>query len=557
MKIDLAEFHAAFFEEAAEHLVALEDGLLQLESQPESPELINAIFRAAHSIKGTGAALGFADVASFTHHMETVLDRMRQHELAPTCQRVELLLRATDALSLLIEAAKGGSPPPTECDALVDALQRQLPGGAGGAATPQSEAFTIFDDEERPGAPPAAPAAPDAEAAPRAPSGHCDTIRVPVAKIEDLMNLVGELVIANSMVQQAFASAAHAPHLMQEALVGMDLTTRQLQERVMAVRLVPLANLFRRFHRVARDLAASLGKNVVLEVTGEETELDKQVIEEMGDPLTHLIRNAVDHGLETPEARLAAGKPAEGRVQLRAYYEGGNVVIEVSDDGHGIDAQRVRDKALAKGLIDPADQLTDEQAYQLILLPGFSTAKAITDVSGRGVGLDVVKRNVEALGGTIAISSEPGRGSCFRVRLPLTTAILDGLAVRIADDVYVLPLLSVIESLRPERKHMVEINGQQQLIMVRGEPLPLIYTHRLFGAAAKAIEPCDGLVVIVEHQARKYGLVVDELVGQLQVVMKSLETNYKRVEGLSGATILGDGRIAMIVDIAGLVRLAF
>jgi two-component system chemotaxis sensor kinase CheA len=344
---------------------------------------------------------------------------------------------------------------------------------------------------------------------------------------------------------------------MREALAGMDLTTRQLQERVMAVRLVPLACLFRRFQRVVRDLAGSLGKNVTLEVLGEETELDKQVIEEMGDPLTHLVRNAVDHGLELPGDRAAAGKPVDGHVWLRACYEGGNVVIEVADDGRGIDPQRVREKALATGLIGPYDQLTDEQTYQLILLPGFSTAQAVTDVSGRGVGLDVVKRNVEALHGSISISSEPGRGSCFRIHLPLTTAILDGLAVRIGEDVYVLPLLSVIESLRPERRHIIEVGGEGRLVMVRGEPLPLIYTHRRLGVRARATDPCAGLVVIVEHQAGKYGLVVDELIGQLQVVMKSLESNYRRVEGVSGATILGDGRIAMIVDIAGLVRLAF
>ena len=562
MNIDLEEFHAAFFEEVSEHLTGLEDGLLQLESRPQDDELIHGIFRAAHSIKGTGGALGFTEVAGFTHHVETVLDQMRQRQLSTTSERIELLLKATDALSSLIDAAKGDCAPPDNLDELVESPRRKImPEGEVSASVileESSEALILFDNE--PAAPlPTVAASPAAGGEPtRAKSANqAESIRVSVAKVEELINLVGELVIANSMVQQAYADESGDAQSLQEAIAAMDLTTQQLQEQVMAVRMMPIANVFRRFPRIVRDLASTLGKNVILETSGEETELDKQVIEEVSDPLTHLIRNAVDHGLETRAQRIAAGKPAEGRIHLRAFHEGGNVVIEIADDGAGINAQRVRQKAIDRGLIAADAVMTDEETNQLIMLPGFSTAEKITDVSGRGVGMDVVKRNVEALNGSISIRSTQGKGSCFRIRLPLTMAILDGLAMRLGNDVYVLPLLSVVESLRPEPKHIVHIAERGELVMVRGEPLPLIYTHRLFNVSGEPTNPCDGLVVIVEHQGRKYGIVVDELIGQLQVAMKSLEANYERVDGVSGATILGDGRIAMIVDIAGLVRLAF
>ena len=561
MNIDLEEFHAAFFEEVSEHLAGLEDGLLQLESRPEDEELIHGIFRAAHSIKGTGGALGFTEVAGFTHHVETVLDQMRQRQLSTTSERIELLLLATDALSSLIDSAKDGSAAPDNLDELVEALRRQIDPNVDASIVPAQmdeapDGLLMFDDEPMAAAPAPSPSSGSEASKSKPANNHADSIRVSVAKVEELINLVGELVIANSMVQQAYASEEGDAQSLQEAIAAMDLTTQQLQEQVMAVRMMPIANVFRRFPRIVRDLASTLGKNVVLETSGEETELDKQVIEEVSDPLTHLIRNAVDHGLETPEQRLAAGKPAEGRIFLRAFHEEGNVVIEIADDGAGVNAQRVRQKAIDRGLIAADAVMTDEEIQQLIMLPGFSTAEKVTDVSGRGVGMDVVKRNVEALNGSISIRSTQGKGSCFRIRLPLTMAILDGLAMRLGNDVYVLPLLSVVESLRPEPKHIVHIAERGELVMVRGEPLPLISTHRLFNVTGESTNPCDGLVVIVEHQSRKYGIVVDELIGQLQVVMKSLEANYERVDGVSGATILGDGRIAMIVDIAGLVRLA-
>ncbi|MFO0789095.1 MAG: chemotaxis protein CheA [Pirellulales bacterium] len=562
MNIDLSEFHAAFFEEASENLASLEEGLLQLESRPDDEELIHGIFRAAHSIKGTGGAMGFSDLALFTHHVETVLDYMRQGKLAPSAERVQLMLKATDAIAALISAARDGSEPDATMNLLVEALKKEtsLPDlsaehTAHSASATEAEGeipgLVLFDDEQT-----KPPAAIGNETNRSRAAAQTESIRVSVAKVEELINLVGELVIANSMVQQAYASNAADPQTLQEAIAGMDLTTRQLQEKVMAVRLMPMSTVFRRFPRIVHDLAKSLGKEVRLVMEGEETELDKQVLEEVGDPLTHLIRNAVDHGLERPAARVAAGKSAEGQVTLQAYHEGGNVVVAVGDDGAGINLERVRQKAIERALISADALLTEEEICQLVLLPGFSTADKITDVSGRGVGMDVVKRNVEALNGSISIENRPGQGCTFRIRLPLTMAILDGLAMKLGNDVYVLPLVSVVESLRPEPKHIVHVAERGELVMVRGEPLPLIYTHRIFRVEGDEVDPCNGLVVIVENQGRRYGLVVDELIGQLQVVMKSLEANYERVEGVAGATILGDGRIAMIVDVAGLVRLA-
>ena len=587
MNLDLKEFHAAFFEEAAEHLTTLEEGLLKLEASPDDKELINGIFRSAHSIKGTGGALGFGEIAAFTHDLETVLDRMRNGEMLATATRVELLLRATDALTSLLDAAKDERPTGDEHQAIAQELQAQL--ATGKEADEAVEGVTLFADEPAAAvhesgldqvvegsvalASPAlsqgergmvkAAAAPretqpaKGEASSKKAGAGGDSIRVSVNKVEELINLVGELVIANSMVQQAFASGRDDRSLLEEALAGMERTTRQLQEEVMGVRMMPIANVFRRFPRIVRDLASQLGKSVHIEMAGEDTELDKQVIEEIGDPLTHLVRNAVDHGLESPAERLAAGKSEEGRIDLRAFHEGGNVIVEIADDGRGIDAARVRQKALSLGLITADEALTDDQAYQLIMKPGFSTAEKITDVSGRGVGMDVVKRNVEALNGNVTISSVRGQGSCFRIKLPLTMAILDGLALRLGEDVYVLPLLSVIESLRPQPSQLVHVAGSNELLMVRGEPVPLLHLHRLFGVETQITDPCEGLVVMVEHQGRKYGVLVDELLGQLQVVMKSLEANYRRVEGVSGATILGDGRVALIIDIPGLVRVAF
>lgn len=559
MEINLDEFQAAFFEEVAEHLQSLEDGLLQLESHPGDEELIHGIFRAAHSIKGTGGALGFTKIAGFTHHIETLLDQMRIGKLSPSSKRIELLLLATDSLTGLIDAAKGEIDEPDNIVSLTELLQFELEAISDPATDfnmPQGEVeeFSLFDEELTAGPPEATSRSGREKRESRSVSS--ESIRVSVGKVEELINLVGELMISNSMVQQAFIDSKRESHELQEAITEMGLTTRQLQEKVMAVRMISIGTVFRRFPRIVRDLALALGKDIHLEISGQEIELDKQVIEEISDPLTHLIRNAVDHGVGSPAERTAAGKPAKARIQLRALHEAGNVVIEVIDDGAGINAERVRNKAIERGLISADAVLSDDETYALIMSPGFSTAEKVTDVSGRGVGMDVVKRNIEALSGSIQISSTPGQGSCFRIRLPLTMAILDGMAVRIGEETYILPLLSIVESLRPSSKQIIHMPNRRDVISVRGETVPLVFLHQLLGAKTGSIDPCEGLVIVVEHNGKKFGFVVNELIGQLQVVMKSLEANYGRVNGIAGATILGDGRVAMIIDLAGIVRLA-
>ena len=392
--------------------------------------------------------------------------------------------------------------------------------------------------------------------APPAPAAESTTIRVPVDKVDRLINLVGELVITQSMVAQA-ASDFSIDKLaaLQSAVSQMDRHARELHERMMAVRMLPIKTLFARFPRLVRDLTASSGKSAVLEMSGEETELDKTVIEKIGDPLTHLVRNALDHGLELPDVRRAAGKPEQGRLGFKAYQQGGNIYIEVSDDGRGLDRDKIHAKARDLGLAGD-EALTDEQTFGLIFRAGFSTADRITEVSGRGVGMDVVRQNVEALGGSIAISSERGKGTTFRIKLPLTLAILDGQLLSIGAQCYVLPIASIVESIRPVTAAITTVFGRGETVTVRGQAVPVIRLCTLLGVEPRTTDLTKALVVIVEHEGHLAALGVDELLGQQQVVVKSLEQNFQKADGVAGATILGDGRVALILDVAGLVALA-
>jgi two-component system chemotaxis sensor kinase CheA len=666
VQIDMKRFHAAFFDETAEHLAVLEESLLGLERTPDDSELLNRIFRAAHSIKGASGTFGFADIAKFTHSLEGLLDRMRAGDIVSTAALIELLLQSADALGGLLACARDGGPLPPAIDELIGRLEQAKQGtlvaatpavvAAQAVAPPTAQDYVVtfqpgrdmlhfgmdplllLRDLSRVGTvtevrldkaklPDLAALVPDEcylgwtvrlrsdrgieeiravfvfvedcsqvniEAQPPAETGtqpssaatvgtpkqetaksgepvasvaetaqarsrslESSSIRVSVEKVDELINLVGELVIAQSMVNQVVGRIpADVLPAMQESLAIMDRSVRDLQERVMSVRMVPLANVFRRFPRLVRDLATALGKQITVELVGEDTELDKQMIEQIVDPLTHMVRNSVDHGIGMPEERQRVGKPAEGKIVLRAYQEGGNVVIEVSDDGRGLDRERIRSKAVSRGLIGAEDVLTDGELYDLVFAPGFSTADKVTDVSGRGVGMDVVKRNVESLHGSVSIESVPGQGSTFRIRLPLTMAIVDGLAVGLNGEIYLLPLLSVLESFRPKAAEVRQVAGRGEVVMVRGRPVPLVRLHRIFHAQARTTDPSEAIVVLVEHQGKRLGLLVDELLGQMQVVMKSIETNYEKVEGISAATILGDGQVAFILDTAGLQRLA-
>jgi two-component system chemotaxis sensor kinase CheA len=369
--------------------------------------------------------------------------------------------------------------------------------------------------------------------------------------------VIGELVIAQSMVADVVNNfSPERVGQLREAVLAVERNTRDLQERVMAVRMVPIGSIFSRFPRIVRDLAAQLGKEVRLELEGEETELDKGVVEKISDPLTHLIRNSLDHGVEPPDERERCGKPREGVVRLRALTEGGSVFVEIADDGAGLNTERIRAKALEKRLMRPDDNWSQEQIHQLIFQPAFSTAAKVSDVSGRGVGMDVVKKNVESLGGAVAIHSTRGEGARFRIKLPLTLAILDGLSLSVGGQIFILPLVSIVESFRPRASALKTLLSGGEVALVRGQALPLLRAHRLLGIEHAQTDPTKALLAIVESDGRRVALLVDELCGQSQVVIKNLDANFRRVEGVMGATIMGDGRVALILDVPGLIRLS-
>ncbi len=508
-----------FFEEATDLVGDSEAALLRLEAASGEPDpgLVNRIFRNVHTLKGTSAMLGLDRLAAFAHSLEDVLVRMRKGAQAITPGLVDTLLASVDVLRRLLERAREGSGGEPENLESVLATLRALSvgpaarGGGDGAGTILAGGGAgLFGRASDDGG-----HDPDhaVEAA---------TVRVPIEKVDSLVNLVGELVITQSMIARLVAHLGpDRARELEEAVAQMDRHARELQERVMAVRMLPIRTVFGRFPRLVRDLAHAQGKQVVLEASGEDTELDKSVIEQITDPLTHLLRNAIDHGIEPPEARRAAGKPGVGHLRLRAYQEGGNIHLEVADDGHGLDRDRIARKAEELGLLTADARPSDDEIFGLIWEPGFSTADTVSQVSGRGVGLDVVRRNVETLGGSITVHTERGRGTTFDVRLPLTLVILDGQSLRVGS-----------------------------------QAVPMIRLHRVFDIAPATEDPSQGIVVIVEHGGRDVALLVDELGGQQQVVIKSLEANFQKVTGVAGATILSDGGVALILDVPGLVALS-
>jgi two-component system chemotaxis sensor kinase CheA len=659
MQFDLAHFRAVFFEESGENLALMESGLLELENAPGDDGLLNSIFRAAHSIKGGSGTFGLDALGHFTHSVENLLERMRQHELPVTRERIGLLLRSRDMMQALFDAARSGGSAPEDVESLVRELEADLAGLAGHPAKPTSAAgptpqgkrrvhvrfapneeifftgsdvlllladlaatgssvqceldvaalpsFEALDPERcylawnvtleseaslaamrsvfefvednvtlefREDAPATAQAQGDQahEATSQAPapqgppkgierrrsSGADSTsIRVPVEKVDGLIDLVGELVIAQSMVSalvQEFKPERLAQ--LRDAVNAMRRNTRELQGRVMSVRMVPVGSVFGRFPRLVRDLSSSLGKEIELVLSGEDTELDKSVVEQISDPLTHMIRNCADHGIETPDVRRAAGKCAHGTIRLSASAQNGNVVIEVTDDGRGLDGQRIRAKAEERGLITPGQELSETEMQELIFLPGFSTAAKVTDLSGRGVGLDVVKSSVTSLGGLVQIESRFGQGTTMRLKLPLTLAILDGLLLRVGRQTFVLALTSILETLRPIVRDLKTVFGRGEVVMVRGKPVPLLRLHRLLNVQTERTRPEDAMLILVEHEGKRLALLADELLGQQEVVIKSIDSSICKVDGVLGATILGDGRVAMILDVSGLARLS-
>ena len=641
MSMDLQRFHATYFEESREGLDAMEAGLLALEGGSLDPEVVNSVFRAAHSIKGGAATFGFEKMASLTHVLETLLDEIRSGKRALAANAVDAMLGSVDVLRALLAEAELGKPADPAAVASVHKRLEQVLGNAGPSAAeakaevepdgwniaftpapslfmsgndplrilrelehlgpldveaklermpdfgdmdpleaciawdlglhgkiPRSKIDDVFawvvddcelDIQPLTAAPPApAQVAPGAAAtiptaAASTPTAEAESsIRVSVDKVDALINLVGELVITQAMLKQV--SGGMDPGQAERLFAGLELlerNTRDLQEAVIGVRMLPVDAVFRRFPRLVRDLSARLGKHVRLRTIGEGTELDKGLIEKIADPLVHLVRNSIDHGLELPDARKAAGKDETGTITLAASHQGGHIVIEVADDGRGLNREKILAKAQERGLAIPENP-TDSQVWDLIFQAGFSTADEVTDLSGRGVGMDVVRKNIQALGGEVQLESNHGRGTRVVIRLPLTLAILDGMVVSTGGEILILPLSHVLEALQPQADDIRTVAGDGRVLRVRGEYLPMISMAQHYGYDSGARE---SLVVVVEGDGRKLALEVEELVGQQQVVVKNLEKNYRRVPGVSGATILGDGRVALIVDVGGLARM--
>lgn len=610
MPIDMTQFFQAFFDEAEEHLATMEQLLLALDLAAPSDDDLNGIFRAAHSIKGSSGTFGFADMMGVTHELETLLDRLRKHELAVTREMIDAFLDARDVIKAQLDAHRRGTPAPTElAEPVIARLQTFAAGHSEKAPAdpgygffepraaeewPADPGYGFFDVpdapedaarkgygffEDAPGKPAAESAAAsnvvlarratDFSANGQAPAGRrasdkaaaavqseSSTIRVGVDKVDKLINLVGELVITQAMLAQ---NGTTLDPIMSEKLLNglgqLERNTRDLQEAVMSIRMLPMSFVFSRFPRVVRDIATKLGKEVELRTEGEATELDKGLIEKLADPLTHLVRNSLDHGIEPAEARIAAGKSRQGTLTLRAFQQGGNIYVQVSDDGAGLNRERILNKARERGMA-VSDTMTDDEIYQLIFEAGFSTAEMVTDVSGRGVGMDVVRRNIREMGGSVEIQSAQGVGTRISIRLPLTLAILDGLSVSVGDETFIIPLTHISESLQPAAADVKTVAGRGRTVHVRGDYLPVIALHEAFNIRPHVTEMHQGILVILDCDGVRSALFVDALLGEHQVVIKSLETNYRRVPGVSGATIMGDGRVALILDAAALTSLS-
>ena len=557
VKADDALLVADFIGEAGEHIEAAEAALLRVEENPGDPEAVNAIFRSFHTVKGVAGFLNLRQIGTLAHAAENLLDLARKGKAQLSGASTDIVLEAIDLLkSLLANLAAAardgvGLPPEPRLPGLLDRLKACAEGRAAGVA-PAKVAAPVApaggSTSPDAGTPPARPGA--------APAAGEATVKVATDRLDSLINMVGELVIAQSMVAQAMSGCVVDNPKLARDTVHLGKITRELQDLAMSMRMVPIQGVFGKMGRVVRDLAKKVDKEIELVVLGGETELDRNLVEAIADPLVHMVRNSVDHGVETPEAREAAGKPRTGRVQLKAYHQAGNIVIEIADDGKGLNKERLLKKAVEAGILREGQEVGEQEIFKLIFHAGLSTAEKLTDISGRGVGMDVVRKNVEALRGRIDIASVEGKGTTFSIRLPLTLAVIDGLVVRVGGDHFILPITSIEQSLRPRAEQLSTAQGRGEACLIRGSVLPLFRLHELFGTPPEARDPTEALVVIVHDNGRRCCLMVDELLGQEQVVIKSLGESIGARPGISGGAIRGDGNISLILDVPGLMELA-
>ncbi len=551
-----------FITEASEHIETAESALLELENHPEDNELINKIFRGFHTIKGMAGFLNLTEIGSLAHSAENLLDLARKGKLVLAAENSDVVFESVDMLKRMLGGLKtcmeSGTPVATQEQ--LPALLETLTAAAEGRmpATPREPRPTKEDDETLDGILVNKAEAKRATSS-NASAGHAaseEKIKVSTTRLDNLINMTGELVIAQLMVAEEVNSGTSAIHELARKVAQQGKIVRELQELSMSMRMVPVQGVFQKMSRLARDLSRKGDKRVDFVTVGEETELDRTVVDKIADPLIHMVRNSLDHGIEPGEARLQAGKDPVGHVELRAFHQAGNIVIEIEDDGKGLDKDRILKKAIDNGVVDPGQGLPDEEVFKLIFHPGLSTAEKVTSVSGRGVGMDVVKKNIESLRGKIEISSTPGQGTTFTIRLPLTLAVIDGQVVSIGDQRYIIPINSIVRSLRPTARQISSVQGRGEMILERGELIPLVRLYRFLDAVPTEEDPTQALVVVVEEDGRKCCLLVDDLLAQQQVVIKNLGDALGRVQGVSGGAIMGDGKVCLILDIPGLVALA-
>jgi two-component system chemotaxis sensor kinase CheA len=545
---------ADFIPEAGEHLQAAESALLTLEKTPTDPDAINTVFRAFHTLKGMAGYVHLRFCTDLAHHAESLLSKVREKEMAYGPGIADLSLRSIDVMKFLIEGVQAASQSgsirkPTGYDELLSLLKNATEKGVVDLVTKPMGGSSPAPAANAPTAAPSTPAA--------RPGGDASTettVRVRTDRLDRLVNAVGELVIAQSMITQDPIVTEPNNGVLSRKVAHLDRVVRDLRDLAMALRLVPMKGPFQKASRAIRDVAQKSGKAVDLHLYGEEAEVDRNVVETLDQLLLHLVRNAVDHGLETPVEREQAGKSPVGQLYLSATHEGGSLVVEVREDGRGMNREKILKKARERGLVPGDRDLTEDEILRLIFLPGFSTAEKVTEVSGRGVGLDVVKKGIENLRGQLDVTSKMGQGSRFRLRLPLTLAVTDGMLVRVGDQTFILPILNIRQTVRPEKGMISTVTGRGELLNLRGEMVPVFRLRRVLGLSEEGTE--DGLLIIVEDQTTPAALWVDDLLGQQQVVTKSLGTWFGQVPGVSGGAILGDGKVGLILDPAEIVRLA-
>ncbi len=524
-----------FVNEAGEHLATIESQILILERDPTAADPLNAAFRGFHTIKGLAGFLDLSDIREVSHEVETLLDRARNQDLLLTPAIIDVVLESADYLKRAIAwvraglDGKAGEPPPF--DELLERVRDVLEGRT------LAKSVEVAKPIEK---------APQTETA--------SSLRVDAGKLDYMMDMVGELVIAQSLISHNPDIGALESGPLQRNLQQLGRITAEVQRVAMSMRMTPVSTLFGRMNRLVRDLARKNGKNVRLELSGEETELDKTIIEQIADPMMHMVRNSLDHGLEGPEERIACGKSPQGKLVLSASHQAGHILIEITDDGRGLNTEKILKKAREKGLVSEGQNLSENEIFFLIFEPGFSTAEVITDVSGRGVGMDVVRRQITGLRGRIEIRSVRGEGSTFLIRVPLTLAIIDGLIVGVGAERYIMPINSVREMLRPTPDMIFTMEGRSEMAMVRGELLPIIRLSERFAIEGARQNPAEALFVVVEAQGKRFCLLVDEMLGKQEVVIKSLGETFRQVAGISGGAILGDGRVGLILDVNGVFR---